>query len=113
MSPEQLRGKPLDPRTDVYSLGVLTCEMLTGKLPFQGRTQQETMIARLRSDPIPLRQLRPELNFPESVERALQKALRRNPEERYQTTIEFAAALEGSVAQRQSDSGILGRFFGR
>ena len=51
MSPEQLRGKPLDPRTDVYSLALMTYEMLTGKLPFSGRTQQEMMIARLRSEP--------------------------------------------------------------
>jgi serine/threonine-protein kinase len=113
MSPEQLRGKPLDPRTDVYSLAILTCEMLTGKLPFQGRTQQETMIARLRSDPTPLRQLRPELNFPESAERVLQKGLRRNPDERYQTTLEFAAALEAAVTDPQTDSGLLGRLFGR
>ena len=54
MSPEQLRGKPLDARTDVYSLSLMTYEMLTGKLPFEGRTQQEMMIARLRNDPIPL-----------------------------------------------------------
>src|SRR5919112_6760696 len=61
MSPEQLRGRPLDPRTDIYSLSLMTCEMLTGKLPFQGRTQQELMIARLRSDPTPLRKVRPDL----------------------------------------------------
>ncbi|HEV7882177.1 MAG TPA: protein kinase, partial [Solirubrobacteraceae bacterium] len=60
MSPEQLRGKPLDARTDVYSLALMTYEMLTGKLPFQGRTQQETMIARLRSEPTPLRAIRPD-----------------------------------------------------
>src|SRR5882672_12461286 len=75
MSPEQLRGKPLDPRTDVYSLALMTYEMLTGKLPFQGRTQQEMMIARLRADPTPLRKIRPDLDLPESVERVLNKAM--------------------------------------
>ena len=58
MSPEQLRGKPLDPRTDIYSLALMIYEMLTGKLPFTGRTQQEMMIARLRSDPVPIRRMR-------------------------------------------------------
>ena len=94
MSPEQLRGKPLDGRTDVYSLALMTYEMLTGRLPFQGRTQQELMIARLRSDPTPLRQNRPELNYPAAVESVLAKALKRDPEERYQTTGDFAAALK-------------------
>src|SRR3970040_2692348 len=67
MSPEQLRGKPLDPRTDIYSLALMTYEMLTGKLPFQSRTQQEMMIARLRSDPIPIRRMRPDFDIPEGV----------------------------------------------
>src|SRR6185312_9250653 len=61
MSPEQIRGKPLDPRTDIYSLGLVTCEMLTGQLPFVGETQQEIMIARLTGDPAALGQLRPDL----------------------------------------------------
>ena len=87
MSPEQLRGKPLDPRTDVYSLALMTYEMLTGKLPFAGRTQQEMMIARLRSEPMPLRQARPDLDLPEAVEKVLAKAMQRNPDDRYQTTL--------------------------
>lgn len=115
MSPEQLRGKPLDPRTDVYSLALMTYEMLTGKLPFVGRTQQETMIARLRSDPIPLRQMKPELNLPESLEKAIGKALSRDPDGRYPTTLEFAAALENAMkpSASKSEGGMLGRLFGR
>jgi eukaryotic-like serine/threonine-protein kinase len=119
MSPEQLRGKPLDARTDIYSLALMTYEMLTGKLPFQGRTQQETMIARLRSDPTPLRKIRPELDFPEAVERVLAKALQRNPDDRYQTTIEFsdaftaAARLSGGSAPGGTETGLLGKLFGR
>jgi serine/threonine-protein kinase len=90
--------------------------MLTGKLPFLGRTQQEMMIARLRSDPIPLRRMRADLSFPESVERVLNKALQRGPESRYQTTLEFAEAFAGAVADGAgpvSDSRLLGKLFGR
>jgi len=111
MSPEQLRGKPLDARTDIYSLALLTYEMLTSKLPFQGRTQQEMMIARLRSDPVPLRKMRPDLDLPEAVERVLHKAMARNPDDRYQTTVEFANAL--SEAAGGGTGGLMGRFFGR
>ena len=116
MSPEQLRGKPLDPRTDVYSLALMTYEMLTGKLPFTGRTQQEMMIARLRNEPVPLRQARPELDLPEGVEKVLAKAMQRNPDDRYTTAPEFASALVAAsgTATKQGDSGsMLGRLFGR
>jgi serine/threonine-protein kinase len=115
MSPEQLRGKTLDPRTDIYSLALLVYEMLTGKLPFQGRTQQEMMISRLRNDPIPLRRMRTDLTFPEAVERVLNKALQRAPEARYQTTVEFAEAFASAAGDgtTPSDSRILGKLFGR
>src|SRR3954471_8429994 len=93
MSPEQLRGRPLDPRTDVYSLSLMTFEMLTGKLPFQGRTQQEIMIARLCNEPMSLREARPELNFSEALEKVLIKSMQRDPSDRYVTAPEFAHAL--------------------
>ena len=93
MSPEQLRGKPLDRRTDVYSLALLTYEMIAGKLPFPGDTQQDLLLARLRSHPTPIRAMRPDLDLPEALERVLVKGLERVPDERYATAPEFATAL--------------------
>ncbi|NUQ21739.1 MAG: protein kinase [Gemmatimonadaceae bacterium] len=113
MSPEQLRGKPLDGRTDVYSLALMTYEMLTGKLPFSGRTQQEMMINRLRSDPMPIRAMRPDLGFSEGVEYVLNKGMARDPKDRYQTAPEFAAAVGAAVRGENVGSGMLGRLFGR
>ncbi|HVP71575.1 MAG TPA: serine/threonine-protein kinase, partial [Gemmatimonadaceae bacterium] len=120
MSPEQLRGKTLDARTDIYSLAVMVYEMLTAKLPFPGRTQQEIMIARLKGDPIPIRQMRPELDIPVAVERVLAKALSRDPDQRYASTLEFGEAFT-RAASGQGDAGgdggsgggVLGKIFGR
>jgi len=113
MSPEQLRGKPLDPRTDIYSLALMTYEMLTGKLPFQGRNQQEMMIARLRSDPIPIRRMRPDFDIPEAVEKVLNKAMARGADDRYQTVIEFGDAFAAAAGGVSAESGLLGKLFGR
>ncbi|HEX2781248.1 MAG TPA: protein kinase [Gemmatimonadaceae bacterium] len=113
MSPEQLRGKPLDGRTDVYSLTLMTYEMLTGKLPFQGRTQQEMMINRLRSDPTPIRAMRPDLSFSDGVEYVLNKGMARDPADRWQTAPEFATALGAAVRGESVGGGMLGRLFGR
>jgi serine/threonine-protein kinase len=112
MSPEQLRGRPLDPRTDVYSLALMTYEMLTGKLPFTGRTQQEMMIARLRSDPIPLRDAAASLGLA-AVERVLHKAMQRDPGDRYQSAPEFATALAAAAKVDGEETSRLGRFFAR
>jgi serine/threonine-protein kinase len=92
--------------------------MLTGKLPFSGRTQQEMMIARLRSDPTPLRRMRPDLNLPESIERVLAKAMERSPDDRYQTTLELAEAFAAAAVLertmiRPSEAGLFGKLFGR
>ena len=115
MSPEQLRGKPLDGRTDVYSLSLMTFEMLTGKLPFQGRTQQEMMINRLRADPTPVRVMRPDLDFPAGVVRVLAKGMSRDAGDRYQTAPELAVAFRAAAEGREipEETSFLGKLFGR
>jgi eukaryotic-like serine/threonine-protein kinase len=114
MSPEQLRGRPLDSRTDIYSLALVTYEMLTGRLPFHGRTQQEMMLARLRSDPVPLRKTQPDKHYPEAVEAVLNKALARSPEQRYQTALEFADAFSRAAGGADAtESGPADRIGGR
>jgi serine/threonine protein kinase len=92
MSPEQIRGKPLDGRSDVYALGILAFEMLTGQLPFQGRNAQELMIARLRGQPRKLREFKPAL--PEVLEMIIDKSLSSDPDQRWQSMKEFAGALD-------------------
>ena len=115
MSPEQLRGKPLDPRTDVYSLALMTYEMLTGKLPFQGRTQQEMMIARLRGKPKMLREIKPDL--PARLEQVLNKAMALDPGDRFASMAAFADAFTAAAAEKTDsapgEGGLLGKLFGR
>jgi serine/threonine-protein kinase len=105
MSPEQIRGKPLDARSDIYALGIVAFEMFTGKLPFQGRNAQEMMIARLRSQPIAIRTLRADV--PDAVEKALTKALQTSPDDRFSSAIEFAEALTGTAPS--SGGGLFGK----
>ena len=106
MSPEQIRGKPLDGRSDVYALAILAFELFTGQLPFAGKTAQETMIARLRGSPVKLREVKPDL--PSKLEAVITKALSVNPADRYGTMAELAQAFESAASP-----GVLGRLFGR
>ena len=106
MSPEQIRGKPLDGRSDVYALGILAFEMFSGQLPFTGKSAQETMIARLRGAPLPLREVKADL--PAKLETVISKALSVNPADRYGSMAELAHAFESSAS-----TGVLGRLFRR
>ena len=106
MSPEQIRGKPLDGRSDVYALGILAFELFTGQLPFAGKSAQETMIARLRGSPTKLRDLRAEL--PVKLDAVIARCLVIDPAERFQSMNELAHGFESVVA-----TGVFGRLFRR
>lgn len=98
MSPEQLRGRPLDGRSDIYALALVAFELLTGQLPFRGRTKNDMMLARLKHDPVPLREMRGDLPHVEAVEAVLLRALARDRGDRQHTATEFADALAAAAA---------------
>lgn len=95
LSPEQVQGKELDGRADIYSLGLVLYECLAGEVPFRGENDQATAIARLQRDHTPLQNLRPDV--PSAVVAVIDRMLRRKPEHRFADCNEVARALTDAI----------------
>lgn len=118
MSPLQARGKDVDARTDVFSLGAVIYEMLSGRAPFGGETAADIIGALIHKEPQPLSTLLP--NTPAELQHIVSKALRKDRDERYQTVksllvdlktlkqeLDFSAKLERSVSPDSKGAGFL------
>jgi Tol biopolymer transport system component len=104
MSPEQAQGKPLDHRSDIFSLGVVLFEMATGQRPFKGDSSVSVLSSVLRDTPPLVSELKPEL--PRELARIIRHCLVKDPEERYQTAKDLRNDLK--ALKEDSDSGELG-----
>jgi serine/threonine protein kinase len=102
MSPEQVAGRPLDHRTDLFSLGIIVYEMATGQRPFQGQSSAELASAVLRDTPSLISEIRADL--PSDMARVIRRCMEKDPRRRHQTAREVANELGEVGARPPSDS---------
>jgi serine/threonine-protein kinase len=102
MSPEQLLGEDVDQRSDVYALALLTYQLLTGDMPFDSRTPDRGLMARLTSTPRPLSVVRPEGRWSDAVQTVLDRALHRDRDQRTRSAMDFALAFDVAITAKPS-----------
>jgi serine/threonine protein kinase len=96
-SPEQLQlGSAIDHRSDIYSLGIILFQLITGQVPFDSDSMERMILQHLKTPPPSLRQARPEI--PEAVETVVHKAMAKSPDERFQSAVELARAFRQAIS---------------
>ncbi len=102
MAPEQVVGARVDGRADLYALGCVMYRMLTGRLPFDGKTRYELYQKHLQEAPRPFSEVRPDLEFPARLELIVMKVLAKRPDQRFQTAAEMRHALQTVSSETRS-----------
>ncbi len=102
VSPEQIMGEDVDARADIYSLGCVLFQTLTGRVPYPTASDTAKLVAHATQPPPSLRELEPKL--PAALDDVVAKSMARNPADRYQTASEFAAALQTAVEPPKRDA---------
>ncbi len=108
MSPEQAAGKGLDHRVDVYALGVILFECLTGRVPFVGDSFMGILTQHMFEEPPPLREINPRVRCTAELEHVLFHALSKDPEARYQSMADFGSAMEAALEGRTTEPTLYG-----
>lgn len=115
LAPEQASGEPVDVHTDVYALGCVVYEMLTGRAPFDGadgEIRHDTVRAHLQDDPLPPSQVEPRGTLPPSIDAIVLGALAKRPNDRYRDTLTFSTffrnAVDDAAEERTNRKGVAG-----
>jgi serine/threonine protein kinase len=108
MAPEQIRGDRVDARTDIYSLGIIMYEMLTGKVPFDRPNSVNILMAHVNEEAPPMRQMNPNINLSPAFEETVLRCMAKDPDTRFRSMDEVLAALKrvGGAAMTATVSGV-------